>query len=210
MIEGYIELPNGIIKQENPTPIDYNVSYVEQRYNTYGALGMQMAFLRLGYLFGVIDETPKSILDVGYGNGDFLKACSRIIPNCYGNDISGYPIPEKCEFIDDITENEYDVISLFDVLEHFTDISFVKELKCKFIIISVPNCHNDNDTWFYEWKHRRPHEHIFHFNPKSLCNFMEECGFEVIEGSNVEDAIRTPVCSKSNILTMIFKKTIEE
>ena len=43
-------------------------------------------------------------------------------------------------------------------------LEFVKKLKCKYILISVPCCHYYSDDWFKNWKHRRPDEHIFHFN----------------------------------------------
>jgi hypothetical protein len=165
-----------------------------------------MAYLRLGYLLGNLPSTPNSILDVGYGNGDFLKVCTDIIPECYGSDISGYPIPNKAHFIKDIYSKQFDVISFFDVLEHFEDINFVKDLNCNYIIISVPHCHFFSEEWFLNWKHRRPDEHLFHFNNKSLNNFFNEMGFDVVTQSHIEDTIRTPIDNNPNILTGIYKK----
>ena len=165
-----------------------------------------MAYLRLGYLLGIIREPIYSILDVGYGNGDFLKACSTINIERYGNDISSYKVPEGSVFIDDILNHKYDVTCFFDSLEHFEDINFVKDLKTEYIYISVPNCHNFSDEWFKDWKHRREDEHLYHFNRKSLINFMDECGFDCIVISNVEDIIRRNNLNEPNILSGIFKK----
>jgi len=208
MMENYELTPNGVIKQKKIVNFlqNYDNNYIENRYNQYGEKGPQMAGLRLGYLISNLKEKPKSILDVGYGNGDFLKVCVQGIEKCYGNDVSGYPTPEGVEFVDNIFKEHYDVICFFDVLEHFEDINFVKNLKCNFIYISVPWCHNFNDEWFMSWKHRREDEHLWHFNDKSIVNFFNEMGYELVVKSNVEDLIRTPIDDNENILTCIFKK----
>ena len=176
MIENYKVFENGLIKQEKIVNNiqNYDINYVDVRYNSYGEKGPQMAGLRLGYLIGKLGKKPESILDVGYGNGDFLKVCVQGINNCYGNDISNYPIPNGVNFVDDILKNYYEVICFFDVLEHFEDINFIKDLKCKYVYISVPWCHNFSDSWFYEWKHRRVDEHLWHFNEKSIKNLINE------------------------------------
>jgi hypothetical protein len=157
---------------------------------------------------GNIQTTPKSILDVGYGNGSFLKACQNIIHNCYGFDISDYPIPDKVSRVEDIYSSHYDVVTFFDSLEHFDDIYEIKKLQCNYVMISVPWCHYLSDDWFQSWKHRRPNEHLWHFNDDSITNFFNELGYERIYCSNVEDTIRKdPNINIENILTCIFKKS---
>jgi hypothetical protein len=210
MLNNYEILPNGVIKQKEiiKTIKEYNVDYVSERYNTYGEKGLQMSYLRLGYLLGSINEDLNSVLDIGYGNGDFLKVCSKKIKNCFGNDISNYPLPDECVFVDDIFKNEYDLICFFDSLEHFEEIEFVSKLNTKYVCISLPWCHNKSDEWFENWKHRREDEHLWHFNDNSLVNFMVEMGYELVNVSNVEDTIRKPSNEDKNILTGIFKKII--
>jgi hypothetical protein len=111
MLTNYEKLPNGVIKQiEIGSKKEYNSEYVNTRYNTYGDLGPKMAFMRLGFLVGSLGRVPKSVLDVGYGNGDFLAACTNIVPDCYGSDVSGYPIPRNCVYVEDIYDKEYDVV----------------------------------------------------------------------------------------------------
>jgi len=208
MLKNYEKLPNGVIKQKTiiNNIVNYDYDYVNDRYNQYGEKGMQMAFLRLGYLLGNLTFTPKKILDVGYGNGDFLRASSNIIKECYGYDISNYPLPENCYKKDNLTDDKYDVITFFDSLEHFNDIDFVKTLNTKFILISLPWCHYFSDKWFGDWKHRREGEHIFHFNEESLKKFMDEQGYNTINISNFEDSIRKPSDDNKNILSGIFQK----
>ena len=211
MLDNYSMLPNGVIKQNIITEeFKYDVEYIKERYDSeaYKDNVKKMSFMRLGYVIGSLGYIPQSILDVGYGNGDFLKACSTIILNCYGNDVNDYPLPWEVSFVDDIMKSEYEVITFFDALEHFEDIYFVKDLKCKYIVISVPNCHYFSDEWFKEWKHRRENEHLYHFNEKSLIKFMDECGYDMVNVSNIEDSIRKNNHDYTNILTGTFKKRI--
>ena len=79
-LENYETLPNGIIKQINVEKIEYNIDY-SNKYNNYGENSNYLSHLRLGVLLGTINKIPKSILDVGYGNGSFLNCAKKIIKN---------------------------------------------------------------------------------------------------------------------------------
>ena len=208
MLENYKKHNNGVIEQITKIKFNYNKDYINNSYNTYGELGMRMAHQRLGYLIGSLGFIPESLLDIGYGNGDFLRVASSIIPLTYGNDISTYPIPENSIFIDDPYNISIDVVTFFDVLEHFHNIYDIKLLNAKYILISVPNCHYFSDNWFEDWKHRRPEQHFWHFNKESLINFMDEIGYDVINTTNIEDTIRDNKMDYDNILTGVFKKRV--
>lgn len=205
MLENYSTNCDGVIFQIEKKPITYTPQY-STAYDRYGEISNYMSHLRLGYVIGTIGHVPESILDVGYGNGSFLKACSKIIPDCYGNDISGYQMPEECTFVSDIKSKFFEVITFFDSLEHFEDIEFMDKLKCKYVCISVPCCHYKDDKWFKNWKHRKPDEHLFHFNRQTLNNFMLRMGFKNISSSNIEDVIRVDKTDEYNILTSVFEK----
>jgi 2-polyprenyl-3-methyl-5-hydroxy-6-metoxy-1,4-benzoquinol methylase len=205
MLENYQINKDGIVKQINVKNITYDRNYVLNSYVKYGELSNYISYLRYGYLIGQIKIIPQSILDFGYGSGAFLEICKRSIPNCYGYDVGEYNIPEKCIRINDIFSMHFDVISFFDSLEHVDDIYFLNKLKCKYIIISVPECHYFSDEWFKTWKHRRENEHIWHFSRKALSKFMQTQNYLTIDVSNIEDIIRKPIDKNTNILTGIFK-----
>jgi hypothetical protein len=206
MLFNYKKLHNGVIAQIDREEFRYGFDY-SNAYNNLGELGMQMAYLRLGYFMGVVNENIDSLLDVGYGNGDFLKAATNYIPNCYGNDVeNNYPLPSNVEYVNSIYGRHYTLITMFDVLEHLPDIYSINKLQCDYLYVSLPWCHYFSDGWFDKWKHRKPNEHLYHFNDTSLCNFMDEVGFECIAISNIEDCIRKPVDENKNILSGIFKK----
>jgi hypothetical protein len=207
MIDNYTITQDGIIKQINISPFNYDIDYSDSRYSIFNDRG-NILNLRLGYVIGSIGKIPTSLLDVGYGNGDFLNSCKGFIPQLYGNDIQpAYPLENDILFIEDITKQEVEVITFFDSLEHFPDIEFVKHLKCKYVIISLPWCYDgENDEWFKNWKHRKPDEHLYHFNEKSLEKFMNRQGFKMINYCNLEDKIRIDTNLSPNILTACFQK----
>ena len=207
MIENYEITIDGVVKQKNTKPFLYDNSYSDSRYSIFNDRG-NILNLRIGYIIGSIGKVPDSLLDVGYGNGDFLDSCKGFIPNLFGNDIQpAYPLQNDITFIDDITNQEVEVITFFDSLEHFSDIEWVKDLKCKYVVISLPWCYNSNDdNWFENWKHRKPDEHLYHFNEISLEKFMLRQGFEMMNYCNLEDKIRIDKQLSPNILTACFRK----
>lgn len=205
MIENYAKNQDGIIYQIEKTPFDYTGGY-NNYYKQIQDSTRYTSYLRLGYIVGSIGKTPKSILDIGYGTGAFLEACESEIENRYGHDISGWKVPDGCQFVEDILEDRYEVITFFDSLEHMNDIEFVKDLKCDYVCISVPHCHYFDDEWFENWKHRKPDEHLWHFNEYSLKSFMERMGYSTVNICNLEDFTRVNNKEYSNILTGIFKK----
>lgn len=205
MLTNYNKNSDGIIFQVNKKPFDYTGSY-NNYYKNIESYSWHTSYLRLGYIVGSIGKIPNSILDVGYGTGAFLKVCESEILERYGHDISGWDVPEGCQFVENIFENEYDVITFFDSLEHMKNIEIIKKLKCNYICISVPWCHYFDDNWFNTWKHRKPDEHLWHFDDVSLKKFMNRMGYETINICNLEDVTRKNNQSYQNILTGIFKK----
>jgi hypothetical protein len=205
MLNNYEITGDGVIHQiTTQSVVSYNRNYINQRYDAYGVKNDQISHLRLGYIIGTLGFVPSSILDVGYGNGAFLKAAKNIVEKCYGHDISSYPLPDGCEFAP-LTQFAQ-VYTFYDSLEHFTEIDFVKDLPCNYCVISLPWCHYPNDEWFKNWKHRRPDEHLWHFDHKSLQRFMYRMGFQLIDYTNVEDSVRKGILGESNILTGIFQR----
>jgi hypothetical protein len=212
MLNNYTKLESGVIRQIEVSDIiiEKDPTYYVNYYNNIKDKSIKLNQIRLDYINKVLGKfTFDSILDVGYGNGDFLELCNSHSYDCYGYDISSFATLDKdIVIINDIDlfTMRFDIITMFDALEHFKDIDWIKELDCKYIVISVPYCHYFSDEWFENWKHRKPNEHIYHFNLESLTKHFENCGYEFVNSSNIEDEVRTPVDENQNILTAIFKK----
>jgi hypothetical protein len=212
MIDNYNITEEGIIKQIKKEKFNYDYDY-SNNYNSQNYLKESLILnsLRLSFVISSFKKIPNSILDVGYGNGSFLDLSKRKIKNCYGFDVSDYPVPFNCKKIEDIMGIKVDVITFWDSLEHFDDIYFLKDLQCDIICISMPWCHWESDLddeWFSQWKHRKPNEHLWHFNSKSLTKFMNSQGYEVILNDlEFEDYVRiSSDIRQPNILTSSWKK----
>jgi hypothetical protein len=207
MLTNYKINQDGAIEQINKEKFIYDNSYAN-RYAIFNTKSIEN--LRLGYIIGSIGKIPDSVMDIGYGNADFLNHCKNFINKLYGNDVEpAFPLPEGIEFVKNIKDKEVELITFFDCLEHFHDIEFVKDLKCKYIVISLPWCTKGNDdNWFQNWKHRKPNEHIYHFNEISLEKFMKRQGFSMVNYCNLEDKIRKDNSLSPNILTATFKKDV--
>lgn len=206
MLPNYTYNPDGILYQQQRDPVVYDTAYVDARYNTYGVLNDLMSHLRLGYIIGALGRVPSSIVDVGYGNGAFLATCRKLIPHCYGYDVSGYPLPEGVEFLEAWRTTRVDVLTLFDVLEHFDDPYILRDCQATHLVISLPWCHQVSDTWFENWKHRRPNEHLWHFNVAAMQKFAESIGYELLHSHHAEDVIRRPADNLPNILSVTLKR----
>ena len=207
MIENYTQIADGHWHQIEPTGdiMKYDEKYMQY----YTKMDDRMSRLRYNLLVDHL-EPFKSILDVGYGDGNFLQYCFNRFVTCFGTDISNYPLPEGINFVENASDVEVDVITFFDSLEHRPEadlLPFLKSLKTKSIVVSLPWCHGSmGPEYFQTWKHRKPNEHFHHFDYMGLINLLDDAGFKTIHVSNAEDEIRKPVNYLPNILTVIAQK----
>lgn len=201
----------GVIEQINPGDYVYDKNYIAASYETYPKEKITAcAILRFGLVLQALDNESNKLhmlLDYGYGNGAFLRAAvAHSSVAAHGLEINGWPIPEGATEVFDPQTIEWDTVCFFDVAEHIPNLAAVLvSLKTKRLIISLPWCHADELglDWFKTWKHRKPGEHIWHFNPLSLTGALAHFGYAVDYFGNPEDAVRTGVDSLPNILTVI-------
>jgi len=207
MLKNYDVLDTGVIKQLDHNKFVYDENYIAVYKFGFHAVPF-MSYLRYGYIIGTLGYVPDSILDIGYGDGSFLRISKHTIENCYGYDISGEKIPDRCEFLeyDEIFKRKFDIVTFFDSLEHMEEIDFLHKLDTRYILVTVPNCHNFSDEWFENWKHRKPDEHLYHFSGPALVAHLFKEGYRCVNLTNIEDTLRTSVDHNPNILTGIFEK----
>lgn len=137
-------------------------------------------------------DNPR-ILDYGCGTGDFLDYLKQkeykvegFEPTLKAKEIAskkGLKIHSEINLID----GEFDVITLFHVLEHVEDIdSLIKSLKQKLskkgiLIIAVPN-HESKDAKIYKnyWAAWDVPRHIWHFSKESLIRKVKSYNFKLV------------------------------
>ena len=221
----------GVITQLDYKPFTYDPNYSaiydSEQYKRGSDI---LQALRLGFALGSHGKPIQSLMDVGYGNAAFINfvklrgvttietkcgmiksiennaEISGLIPFVYGHDITGVPLDGAYlmpEFV------KADVYTFWDVLEHFPDCSFLKDLPTETICISLPYCHFHTEglDWFEnKYHHLKPDEHIRHFTPFSLTAFMNQYGWKVVAESDHENYIRKGQNGLQNILSMAFKR----
>jgi 2-polyprenyl-3-methyl-5-hydroxy-6-metoxy-1,4-benzoquinol methylase len=141
-----------------------------------------------------------SVLDIGCGYGTHLEQAHRRGWKCFGVEVSAHAREvistrhgNKFFISDDVEQlipHEFDLIVLFDVIEHLVDpyhlfyTLFAKGAitpKTK-VIIATPNARSasavSNPS---EWAYRHPPSHLVYFSGHALTTFLQRLHFKSIE-----------------------------
>lgn len=127
----------------------------------------------------------KSLLDVGCGTGDFLETCALdgwnvvgVEPNIKAQQIAQQKLKPQTKIYNDVFEiqnGQFDVITLWHVLEHVYDLNeYIIALKKLLtpngvLIIAVPNF-KSFDAKYYKnyWAAFDVPRHLWHFSKKAI------------------------------------------
>jgi hypothetical protein len=178
----------------------YDAQYVHNRYDLYPTTEA-MSCLRLGFVKAF--AKGGRLLDVGFGNGSFLKRAASAGFDVFGNDVHGVDYGIRNVELDDAIDSSWDVVTFFDSLEHFPnlDLPLALAARSRVVVISVP-CRPGGFPAHKEWKHYRPGEHLHYFSNYSLELFFSPRHI-VAARSDVEDSIRGKLPGgEQNILTL--------
>lgn len=136
------------------------------------------------------------LLEVGCATGEFLKACRRrfgwevegVEPNRHLSDAlsrEGYPVVASPLEEAELPAGRYDVVCLFNVLEHLWDCVFsLKRINRLLkpgglVVVELPDFDSPSRRIFGKhWFLYHLPRHLSHFTKRSLTGLMEECGFE--------------------------------
>lgn len=195
-----------IFQSDSTVTQTYDKEYVASRYDLYPT-AIPLAYLRAGFALAFVQDCHRpAVLDVGYGNGSFLKAIGQNGLAAYGIEIhkADYGIADA-SYEDD---RAYDLITFFDSLEHFPHFDDLRKLRTRRIIVSYPQ----RPSWFpmrLDWKHYRPGEHLHYFSLKSLDLLFGN--FERVWCGNFEDHIRGRLPDGTpNIMTAVYQTSSEK
>ena len=175
---------HGFIKQLNPKPFNYT-----QQYNGAQSTNEAMSYLRIGFMLSYIpyDEFKKAIvLELGPGKGVFFEILKKHVAKIDGYDIDK-DSPYSTVSIEQAYKNDYDIIVACDVIEHFSEINDIWKFNFKYAYFSFPWT---PEVLTYNYRHRKPDEHLYHIYPKAFVKFAQENGYNC-SYSSPEDTIRT-------------------
>lgn len=137
------------------------------------------------------------LLDIGAGTGAFVNAMQEkdwkvtgLEPDTATREkaFENYKIKlQSTDALFDLPDNEYEVISMWHVLEHVHALKpylqqCFKSLKQNGrLIIAVPN-YTSFDAKFYSkyWAAYDLPRHLYHFSPASMATLMGQIGFEIV------------------------------
>ena len=149
-------------------------------------------------LINSLSKESKKLLDVGCGTGDFLQTIqfnkwnvSGIEPNEHARKIANQKTGNSVFGIEQLLsfdENNFDVITLWHVLEHLPNLEnqisiFKKLLKPNgTLIIAVPNYKSYDATYYKEfWAAYDVPRHLWHFNKTSISKLVSKNLMKVIK-----------------------------
>ena len=192
-----------ILKCENcglgvlsPFPDDLGKHYEGYHGRRHGFTAKYRARRRVARLNSVSRSNRKGshLLDVGYGDGAFLREAKRNGWNCVGTErktVEDLPFQQYTD-LDSIKisdpDLEFDAITCWHTLEHFERpdevLSSIYDLLAEdgVLLIAVPNFGGQQARFFgKDWLHLDVPRHLFHFTWESLEKLLNANGFDVVQ-----------------------------
>lgn len=188
----------------NPRIVDVEQRLYSEDYyiNSRGALRFFVKFFDL--IFQIIKtyritkfKYKGIILDVGCGEGEFLKQMLRLGWKCYGID----PSNTACRFISknlrpsisnqdlsacEFSNAQFDVVTFWHSLEHIDNpilnLNIVHNIikDDGILFIAIPNMDSlEFKITRRRWFHLEAPRHLYHYTPATITSLLSKCGFEV-------------------------------
>ncbi len=164
------------------------------------------------------------VLDIGCGNGGFLKSLSKHKELClYGSELQGKSAQRAAQHkniklnIGPFSRQAYhnlsfDMITLFHVFEHLSNPSHTLEdidyllKEGGYLVMSFPNIDSYQSRLFKGmWLHLDPPRHVFFFTPKDFKTLMRSKGYTIVKES-YHSLEQNPFGITQSLLNTFIKK----
>ena len=163
---------------------EYNEEYLNNLQHMYAGSMQLISKIRWEFIAPV---EAKVVLDYGSGNNAFsLFKPDEVIVDSYDiGTIGKAPYPQT-----GIRHEEYDLICLWDVMEHVKWVTDPDEAMLEAIenadslAATIPILPEDQPL--EEWKHYKPGEHLTYFTIGSFIGLIETLGFSLDDHSQPE------------------------
>jgi hypothetical protein len=173
----------------------YNLNYFELMLRQNSKTAQDLCAIRWDF---IKDAGAKLILDYGSGPGWF-RAFRPEGVEVDTFDIGGYPQTG-------INHKKYDLITLWDVLEHIPEAEDLSIWKTtKMVAVTVP-CVPKGFTveQLKTWKHYKPGEHLVNFTEELLDEFFSSIGFKKVKSGFPECKPNGP---REDVITVLYEKS---
>jgi len=136
------------------------------------------------------------LLDIGAATGFFMNIAKKRGFEVHGVELSDFAAKQGREkgldivsgdlFTKKFSENSFDVVTMFDVLEHVGDPKTILEEVRRILnqggllVLSTPDAQSLwARLWGGNWQLIIPPEHIHYFSQKNLADYLSKSGFKV-------------------------------
>ena len=144
-------------------------------------------------LINSFNTEQKNLLDIGSGTGDFLNTAKKnnwqvrgVEPSKAARDLAAEKGIQLEENIYNFSSEKFDVITLWHVLEHITDLDeYITQIKKLLspkgiLIIAVPNFKSYDAKHYKQfWAAYDVPRHVWHFSQKSISLIFKEFNFKL-------------------------------
>jgi hypothetical protein len=191
---------HGVAYQRDTTaPIEYDADYFEHYVrleNTEIARQLNAGRTALA------EKYCGSLLDIGVGSGEFMRACSVPVAGYDINPVAVRWLKEAGLYFDPYAATTTaDGVTFWDAMEHIPEPhDLLGRLRGGvYVFVSMPIF--TDLTRVRRSKHYKPNEHLYYFTTSGMIRYMADGGFDVVEMSDFETR-----AGREDILTFVFKK----
>ena len=178
-------------------PIQYEGSYWEEyRRRDASAMGRSLTSARVDL---VRRWWGQEVVDIGIGGGRFVEAAGGL-----GYDVN----PEAIAWLRkkgrwcDVYEEPVEAITCWDSLEHIPDPRQLLAQVKRWLFVSLPIFDGPEDC--LRSRHYKPGEHIWYWTHEGFIGWLEEQGFEMRDGSQIESEL-----GRHGIMSYAFERVSE-
>lgn len=154
-------------------------------------------YLRTKFIANLTNHKKITLLDIGCGDGMFIKSLNPKKILAFGNDLSKSAnkicLKKGIRMISlnnkniSSLKNKFDVITMYHVFEHLSDptkfLSKIKTLlkKNAYLIFVTPNTSSIGFRYgLMNWFHLDPAHHIFLYNKEALVYLLSKCKIKIV------------------------------
>ncbi|MBK7708236.1 MAG: class I SAM-dependent methyltransferase [Acidobacteria bacterium] len=210
--------------QTSPRITDVSEFYAEYYGGRHGFTNDFCARRRLRWLERAArGETSGRLLDVGCGDGTFLRAAQERGWQIAGTELDASRFEGSgIDVFSDLGSahaafgpESFDAVTMWHSLEHFHDprrtLAAVDALLKPggALIVAVPNAEGMQASWSgRNWLHLDVPNHLFHFGPRSLLKLLDQTGFAVEWRRDQEFEYDLLGWSQSALNTLFVEKNV--
>ncbi len=185
------KLPEYYKSEKYISHTDTRKSFTEKVYHAVKKITLKQKVA----LITKLNQGTGKLLDVGSGTGDFLVAANQenwtvfgVEPNAVAITLSDKKGIHVSKELQEISETDFDLITLWHVLEHVPDVeTYIQEISKRLkpggtLLIAVPNYKSKDATHYKQfWAAYDVPRHLWHFSKEGIERLFSKHNFYLVQ-----------------------------